>query len=197
METQDSEIEDAEFAIDQRKGWPDELRILLKEHPRDTWRSQRSPLAEFWLDKHDYFRRQCDALQQATDDYRAERCTPAQYGAWIAPRVQNFISHLHGHHQIEDFHYFPAWRAAESRLARGFDVLESDHRLLHEGIMSMVETVNAFILAFRDDPNTTTDPQRHAAEQFIKTSELAFKRLRRHLEDEEDLIIPLMFIQGH
>lgn len=194
MDTQTKEL--GTLDIDQRTGWPDELRVLLKEHPRETWRSKRSPLAEFWLDKHDYFRHQCDALQQATHDYRAGRCTPAQYGAFIAPRIQNFVAHLHGHHQIEDFHYFPAWRAAETRLARGFDVLESDHKLLHEGIMSIVETINEFILAFRDDPNTVSDAQRHAADRFIATSELAYRRLRRHLEDEEDLIIPLMFEQG-
>jgi len=182
--------------IDTRKGWPDELKVLLNDHPRNGWRDRRSPLAEFWLDKHDYFRGQAQGMKRANDDFRGRNGTPAQFGTWMAPRLQSFISHLHGHHQIEDFHYFPAWRAADPRLARGFDVLENDHKLLHEGIMSLVESINEFILTFKDDPEKITDAQRHAGDKFVEVSELAFRRLVRHLEDEEDLIIPLMFERG-
>lgn len=182
--------------IDERTGWPDELCVLLKDHPRDTWSDRRSPLAQFWLDKHDYFRGQAQGMSRANDDFRQQRGTPAQFGTWVAPRLQSFISHLHGHHQIEDFHYFPAWRAADPRLARGFDVLESDHKLLHEGIMALVESINEFILTFKDAPDKITDAQRHAGDKYVEVSELAFRRLVRHLADEEDLIIPLMFERG-
>lgn len=182
--------------IDTRTGWPEELKILLKQHPRDGWRNRRSPLAEFWIDKHNYFRSQAMDLKRANDNFRGQNGTPAQFGTWVAPRLQNFISHLHGHHQIEDHHYFPAWRASDSRLGRGFDVLDSDHKLLHDGIMSLVEAINEFIPTFRDEPEKVTDAQKHAGEKFAKVSDLALKRLVRHLEDEEDLIIPLMFERG-
>jgi hemerythrin-like domain-containing protein len=184
-----------ESDIDQRTGWPDELCVVLNEFPRDTWPKTRSSMARFWIDKHNYLRRQSDALQSANQDYRAERTAPAQFGNWIAPRLQGFLSELHGHHQIEDFHYFPAFRSAEPRLTAGFDVLGSDHELIHQGIAAIVESINGFLAAIQSDSAENTDAHRHAADRYIKASETLHQRLNRHLADEEDLIIPLMIRQ--
>ena len=43
------------------------------------------------------------------------------------PRLQTLLGNLHGHHQIEDHHYFPVFRQAEPRLAAGFGLLANDH----------------------------------------------------------------------
>jgi hemerythrin-like domain-containing protein len=149
-------------------------------------------MARFWIDKHNYLRRQSDALQRANDDYRAGRAEALQFGGWLAPRLQGFLAELHGHHQIEDFHYFPAFRTAEPRLSAGFDVLNSDHELIHAGIVGIVETINEFIKTIQPEVKDKTDAQRHAADRYIEASRLLHSRLMRHLEDEEDLIIPLM-----
>lgn len=186
-----------ELDIDQRQGWPDELLVLLKDYPRETWRSNSSPVARFWLDKHDYFRNQCRVLEAAGDEYRREQVMPRELGARVVPRLQGFLGALHGHHQVEDFHYFPAFRAAENRLSAGFDVLAADHELLHKGIMEIVEAANAFINTIRDDSPTGRDAQRHAGDRFVEVGETVYRRLMRHLDDEEDLIIPLMLHQGH
>lgn len=181
--------------IDSRTGWPDELKVLLEKYPRDSWRSRPSPVAQFWLDKHDWFRHQSSALKSAGDDYREGRSDPMTFVTWLAPRLQNFIAHLHGHHQVEDYHYFPAFRAAEQRLAPGFDALAADHELLHDGISEIVATVNAFIEAARAG-NPANDATRHAADRYLSSSETMFRRLLRHLGDEEDLIIPVMLDRG-
>jgi len=182
--------------IDSRRGWPDELCVVLKDHPRDTWASTRSSMARFWIDKHNYLRRQSDALQQASDDYRrSAEPNAAHFGSWIAPRLQRFLGELHGHHQIEDYHYFPAFRTAEPRLGAGFDVLNSDHELIHTGIMQIVEAVNALIATLQEDSGSNTDDQRRAADNYIVASAELHRRLERHLNDEEDLIIPLMIRQ--
>jgi hypothetical protein len=178
--------------LDTRQGWPEELKTLLKRYPRETWRQQSSPMAEFWLDKHDYFRHQCNALRGLADDYRADRMTAEEFGHSITPRLQSFLGALHGHHQIEDFHYFPAFRAAEQSLAEGFDALANDHELMHEGINRIVETVNIFLGALTQDESATRDALRRAGDKYIETSEIVFQRLGRHLDDEEDLIIPIM-----
>lgn len=180
--------------IDSRTGWPDELRVLLEKFPRDSWRSRPSPVAQFWLDKHDWFRHQCSALKSAGDDYREGRSEAMVFASWLAPRLQNFFAHLHGHHQIEDYHYFPAFRAAEERLAPGFDALAADHELLHEGISDVIASVNAFFEALRGE--NPSDATRHAADRYIACSEITFRRLLRHLSDEEDLIIPVMLDSG-
>lgn len=163
---------------------------MLRDHPRDSWNETRSGMAQFWIQKHNYLRRQSDALQGANDDYLANPSGAAQFGSWIAPRLQGFLSELHGHHQIEDFHYFPAFRTAEPRLAAGFDVLARDHELIHASIVSIVETVNAFIGTL--DPESGDDARRRAADRYVAASRLLHERLGRHLADEEDLIIPLM-----
>lgn len=178
--------------IDQRTGWPDELCVLLERYPRNTWRATASPLAEFWIERHDHFRHQSSALGAAADAYREQRAAAPEFGAIVAPRLQAFIAQLHGHHHIEDFHYFPAFRAADPRLAAGFDVLANDHELLHRGIVEIIETANAFLATLSADAATNPDAQRRAADRYIRTAELLHKRLARHLDDEEDLIIPLM-----
>lgn len=180
--------------IDRRKGWSDELRVLLREHPRESWAASRSPLARFWIERHNHLRHQSAALIAASDEYRESDASPTQFGAWVAPRLQGFLAELHGHHSIEDFHYFPAWRAADPRLGAGFDVLARDHELLHEGIMQIVEKVNAFITTLQNA--STVDAQRLAADRYIAAASDMHRRLGRHLEDEEDLIIPLMLARG-
>jgi hypothetical protein len=60
-----------------------------------------------------------------------------------------------------------------------------------------VETANAFIGTIHDDSAKGRDAQRHAGERFVEVGETVYRRLMRHLDDEEDLIIPLMLHQGH
>jgi len=169
--------------------------VVLKDYPRDTWAATRSPMARFWIDKHNYLRRQAEALASANDDYRKAGVSAEQFGGWLAPRLQGFLAELHGHHQIEDFHYFPAFRSAEPRLASGFDVLARDHELVHQGIVDIVESVNAFLGTLQPDAASNDDARRHAADRYIEASQQLHSRLIRHLEDEEDLIIPLMIRQ--
>jgi Hemerythrin HHE cation binding domain len=180
--------------IDTRSGWPTELRVLLEQHPRSVWRTRGSSLTEFWLHQHEHFRHQSAALQAGNDDFRAERIPPDEFCARIAPRLQAFLSHLHGHHQVEDFHYFPSFRAAEQRLARGFDVLASDHELIHTGLGEIVESINALIELVRGGGEP--DAQLRAGERFATVSERLYGRLQRHLDDEEDLVIPVMLAHG-
>jgi hemerythrin-like domain-containing protein len=184
-----------ESDIDQRTGWSDELCVVLKDFPRDTWPKTRSTMARFWIDKHNYLRRESEALQSANQDFRAERTAPTQFAGWVAPRLQGFLAGLHGHHQIEDFHYFPAFRSAEPRLKTGFDVLANDHELIHQGIAAIVESINAFLTTVQSDTSESSDTRRHAADRYIAASETLHRRLQRHLADEEDLIIPLMIRQ--
>lgn len=178
--------------IDTRTGWPDELKTLLNRFPRDTWRSGGNEMTEFWLDKHDYFRHQAAAMSETATRFRNERLQAQEFAAWLVPRLQAFLGALHGHHQIEDFHYFPAFREAEKSLAPGFDVLASDHELMHKAIGEVVETTNGFLQTLSDSSANARDAQMSAAEKYIETSERTFRRLVRHLSDEEDLIIPIM-----
>lgn len=184
------------FDLDERTGWPEELLVLLKQYPRDTWRAHSSPIARFWLDKHDGFRREAQALEAMTNEYRAERVESKAFAVQVAPRLQNMLGHLHGHHQIEDFHYFPHFKTAEPRLARGFETLAQDHGTLHAGIENVVQTFNDFASTLAEQGAADTDAQRRAGERYVEASLLLYRRLTRHLGDEEDLIIPVMLRSG-
>lgn len=186
---------DLSIDLDQRKGWPAELRVLLDRYPRKTWIAYRSSVAHFWLEIHDGFRGECAALQMTTDDYRDDRTTAQEFAALVSPRLRAMISHLHGHHQIEDFHYFPSFRAAEARLARGFETLENDHGQLQRDIAAAIGTLSEF-LATAHAGRDSSAAQRQAAERYVAASELLYRRLCRHLSDEEDLIIPLLLDRG-
>lgn len=185
-----------EADIDRRTGWPDELRVLLDDYPRQSWQRKATPLAQFWLNRHDYFRHECSALQSAASDYREQRILPEEFPAGVAQRLHLFMMNLHGHHQLEDLHYFPTFRAADERLGAGFDVLATDHELLHEGIADITGTMNAFINTIRGPRERSVDEQRQAGDRFVQTSERLCRRIGRHLDDEEDLIIPILLARG-
>jgi iron-sulfur cluster repair protein YtfE (RIC family) len=169
----------ADLALDRRAGWPADLRHLIERYPREVWTGHANlgSMAQFWLQRHDMFREISAALGQAATAFRDGSASPHDFRAWVAPRLQFLLQQLHAHHQVEDFHYFPVFQAAEARLARGFTVLESDHRVIHAAIAGAVETANAFLGASAD-------------------ADALLAKLARHLRDEEDLIIPLILDRG-
>ena len=183
-----------DLALDSRAGWPAELRLLIDRYPREVWGAHANlgAMAQFWLQRHDMFRALGTALDEATTAYREGSATAQDFRAWFPPRLQFFLQQLNAHHQVEDLHYFPVFQAAEARLARGFDVLETDHKVIHEQIAATVETANTFLRTAVNDP----DPLRRTGERYAATSGALLHLLTRHLGDEEDLIIPLILDRG-
>jgi iron-sulfur cluster repair protein YtfE (RIC family) len=177
--------------LEKRQGWPQELRLLLERHPRATWSSHSNfPLAQFWLERHGMFRQHAEALRAATDEYLEGHVSAPDFQRWLGPNLQGFLAALHGHHQVEDHHYFPAFRAADPSLTAGFEALDRDHQLIHEGIVSIVGAANNFLQA------QDSAARQHMGELYAAASERLRRQLVRHLDDEEDLIIPLMLERG-
>jgi hemerythrin HHE cation binding domain-containing protein len=179
--------------VDQRAGWSGELRELLDRHPRETWARHRSPTIALWLDMHDGFRRECAALLAAADDYRAGRATAPQLAALTAPRLRGLIVHLHGHHETEDFHYFPVFRAGHPALAPALDALGADHARLQRDVSDANAALEQLLAASASGPTRAAE---HAANSFVAASARLCGHLVRHLADEEDLVIPLLLERG-
>jgi iron-sulfur cluster repair protein YtfE (RIC family) len=175
--------------LDTRSGWPADLRLLIDRYPREVWAGHANlgAMAQFWLSRHAIFREIGTALEQAAAAYRDGSASAADFRAWFPPRLQFFLQQLNAHHQIEDLHYFPVFQAAESRLAHGFNVLESDHKVIHEQIEMTVEAANAFLRTPVND-----EALRGAGERYAGQSDALLRLLTQHLGDEEDLIIPLI-----
>ncbi|MBI3703624.1 MAG: hemerythrin domain-containing protein [Rhizobiales bacterium] len=104
-------------------------------------------MARFWLSRHAMFRELAGMIGDIDARYRSGALSAAEFPRQLVPRLQFLLSQLDAHHQIEDLHYFPIFRAADARLERGFDVLEGDHHAIHADMDRTVETANALLQA--------------------------------------------------
>jgi Hemerythrin HHE cation binding domain len=182
------------LALARRNGWPDDLRLLIARYPREQWRSHENlgDMAQFWLSRHAMFRELSAMIDGIAGDFRAGKVRPAEFQAQLVPRLQFLLSQLSVHHQIEDLHFFPIFRAAEERLARGFDVLEQDHHAIHADMAATAETANTMLRVLSGD----ADALKRCGDAYAKASGALLKGLVRHLDDEEDLIVPLILDRG-
>lgn len=180
--------------LESRTGLPRDLRWLVEKYPREGWpaHSNIAGMATFWLQRHDMFRELGGLLTTIIADYREGRATASQFAQLFAPRLNFFLGELDGHHNVEDQHYFPVFAKAESRLKRGFDILDADHHTIHEALSRNAEAANAFLRALSENE----DRQRFAADAYADENARLVAMLTRHLADEEDLIIPLMLDRG-
>jgi iron-sulfur cluster repair protein YtfE (RIC family) len=189
-----TEAETAALSLAAREGWPTDLRALLERYPRECWDGHINlgQMARFWLSRHNMFRELTAMLEDASAGFRDGKTAAPEFAQFFAPRLQFMLEQLHAHHQIEDFHYFPIFRKAEESLGRGFDILESDHHELHENIAATVTVANDLLRALDGEG----DALKRARDAYADTSAVLFKGLKKHLGDEEDLIVPLILDRG-
>jgi iron-sulfur cluster repair protein YtfE (RIC family) len=178
------------LALASRSGWPEELRVLLERYPREQWQGHANlgEMARFWLSRHDMFRELAGTIDDVAARFRAGSLPAAEFPRQFVPPLQFMLQQLGTHHQIEDLHYFPIFRAADERLARGFDVLEGDHHAIHADMAATAEAANALLRAL----GGKDDALRQRGEDYAKASGALIKGLVQHLNDEEDLIVPLI-----
>lgn len=191
---------EAGLALEKREGLPEALRVLLKDYPRDRWSNDPNfnGLTRFWMERHAMFRVLLDRIVLASEtivapdsapaadpnqnrdpDLNPARLEVARYGNML-------IGELHGHHRIEDLHYFPVLAKREPAIARGFEILDRDHHALAESLNTLAETLNALL---------AEAPLSDGAQKIERI--MAFRaQLDRHLEDEEDLVVPVILRHG-
>ena len=182
------------LALARRSGWPEDLRVLVARFPREQWEGHANlgEMARFWLSRHAMFRELAAMIAAIDAQFREGALSPAEFPRQLVPRLQFLLSQLNVHHQIEDLHYFPIFRAAETRLARGFDVLESDHHAIHADMERTANATNALLRALAGEPQAL----RRCGDDYAAASGALLKGLVRHLDDEEDLIVPLILERG-
>ena len=141
------------LALSYRKELPDALRVLLDDFPRDAWADHPnySELIAFWLDRHLMFRRLTENLRLnarsaldrtiSTDDYRQRH---AHVGGVL-------LHELHGHHQIEDRHYFPVMATLDRRVRAGFVLLDKDHHELNGLLAGFADRASSVLSANPND----------------------------------------------
>jgi hypothetical protein len=174
-----------------------DLLFLLERHPRATWPGAGSAAVAFWMQVHDRLRRDAAGLDAAAEDYRRGRSPPVQLAVVAAPRLRGLVAAMQGHHQIEDFEYFPEFRRVEPRLAAGFDRLEREHAGLSRAVDAALAAL-AELLAVAErapEPPDAATPKL-AAQRYVDAAATLSSDLLRHLNDEENLVVPLLLERG-
>ncbi|MDA8870442.1 hemerythrin domain-containing protein [Rhizobiaceae bacterium] len=181
-----------ELNIDVRSGLPEDWTFLLEKHPKDTWQgnSRLGEHATFWLAIHRNFRMMAAHLTSVSNDYREGRVDGETFRRALAPRLQQFLGTLDHHHRIEDHHFFPHFIAAEPRFEAGIALLEADHEVIDEQVHTMVERANALLRA------QGQEAVKRSGADFADGSDRIVALLHRHLDDEEDIVVPLMLDRG-
>lgn len=177
-----------QLSLSTRTDLPAEYRILLADYPRAEWPAHPNfnGLAAFWLDRHLGFRKVMGLLRADAEALIDRRVDPKDWGQRLVRLGSRFLGDLVGHHQIEDDAYFPQLATLEPRIARGFDLLDQDHHALHGLIDRFATGANAALAEARDAT------RREAAARFAGDLSEFERLLARHLDDEEDLVLPVV-----
>ena len=92
------------------------------------------------------------------------------------------VSFAHGHHTIEDHHYFPIFAKLYPQFGNAMKLLDGDHRILETALN---DTENAFLHVSKSGVS------RDGLGAIYKNTKALGRILNRHFEDEEDVIIPI------
>jgi hypothetical protein len=168
------------------------LRVLLATHPRESWKAHPDfhGLVSFWLERHMMFRQLMDHMTRETEAFLDGNREAQGFAEGVARYGGLFVNQLHGHHHIEDHALLPAsagegctHRAGVRPAGCGPSCARRDP----EHGSWLRRTARS-----RGRPGLTRRRRRRAQGRPD-----GFERLiGRHLEDEEDLIVPVILIHG-
>ncbi|MFN3954982.1 MAG: hemerythrin domain-containing protein [Pararhodobacter sp.] len=178
------------LGLETRAALPEALRYLLARYPRDLWQAHGNfdGLTRFWLERHMMFRQVLGEWHAETRQFIDNAGDPRRFAGRSAHLGGFLINQLHGHHQIEDHHYFPELSRAEPRLERGFSILDADHHALDGHLQALANDTNALLRGFAE--KTAKARERAGALEARLAGFAPF--LDRHLVDEEELVVPVI-----
>ena len=168
------------------------MLYLRADYPRGRWAEPSlNDIARHWLQMHEGFRRHQAHMDELVAQWRADRLDAPNLHRRLIPAVQQFLQHLDAHHNIESQHYFPAMRRLEPRIAHGIDLLDRDHDAIHARLEALFRDASAFHQAAVGGGEV-----KDTAHRLGDTIATGGPILLRHLEDEEDIVIPLIALRG-
>ena len=137
------------------------------------------------------FRRVVADMQQDAQKFIDGRFEPEKYASRLSRLGGMFVNGLHEHHTIEDTYYFPKLATKDTRIEGGFAILDKDHHDIDSLLNKFVGRAND-VLNARDKK-----PAMQSAAGRFETELGALERLlNRHLNDEEELVVPVILKFG-
>ena len=185
-----SEASPEDLSLTSRSALPEGFAFLLADYPRPVWEGHpnNGQWCQFWLQRHQMFRDFSAALTDACEQLSDGKIEAPAFHEWFVPRVNFYLGQIDAHHQIEEHHYFPKLAQADEKMRRGIDLLESDHRVVHDRLIAAHGTVMALDAAIRETPAEVASAAPTARDGIAALGDA----LGRHLNDEEDIIVPLI-----
>lgn len=180
---------ETDLALETRAGLPEALKALIDDYPREAWEADPnfSGLIRFWLDRHLMFRRLVGTMIGETERTLDGAMEDRQFSAHLSRYGSMLMGELHGHHTIEDTHFFPIMKPLDPRVATGFDILDRDHHDIHDSLTAFADTGNAALRRIAEGASAID-----ALAAFLKDLQRVERFLDRHLADEEDLVVPVL-----
>ncbi len=176
--------------LDRRTDLPAELAFLLDTYPRADWdgHPNKGQWCQFWLARHKMFRDVGAGLIDACEKLHAGQVDGATFHDWFMSRASFYLGELDTHHKVEEYHYFPLLSQADPRMEKGVALLEGDHHMIHDRLRVVYDAIIALDGAIREGQGDIGT----LAPKLRDDIALLDKGLRRHLDDEEDLVVPLI-----
>ena len=122
------------------------------------------------------------SLRRLADDSLAD-ADRARMAGQIGIAARQSVDHLHGHPHLEDQSMFPQLVRAAPALARPLSLLEADHVVLN-ALLGPFEQALARLPA--------ADAAASAWDEVARAGERVTRVARRHIEDEEEIVIPIV-----
>ena len=178
------------LSLTTRTALPDGFAFLLAEFPRPVWEGHpnNGQWCQFWLQRHQMFRDYSAALTDACAQLSDGKIEAQAFHEWFVPRVNFYLGEIDTHHKVEEYHYFPALAQADEKMRRGIELLEGDHRVVHDLLHAAHGTIVALDAAIRETPADIASAAPAARDGIVALG----AGLGRHLDDEEDIIVPLI-----
>lgn len=166
----------------------------LKHHPKHLWgvNANLGGVILFWLNKHRSLKETLGAINTLLGKAAERQFDLIENLPDLHQLLLGFGQEFELHHHAEDHHYFPLYARAAPELIKGFDLLENDHQLLHEALLDTFTCAREiFHRAHRDHR-----VHRDLIVAMGASSGRLHKYLIRHLDDEEDVVVPFVLSRG-
>ena len=173
-----------------RSSLPRELKAFLLDYPRKGWSENPNfqHFSEFWLQRHEMFRELSAHLIFLSQTILNKEINEDEYQKQTRRYSSFMLQQLHLHHEMEDNYFFPGIAKYDKKLIAAIELLETDH-----------SEISALVDAYEKILKRCITPKETLiyAGNLLECQSRLNKALKRHLEDEEDIIVPAALHYGY
>ena len=162
---------------------------LLREFPRSIWpeASPEDATSRLLLSRHGGFRNRVEMLLNASQAALNDTVSPLNFTYELARELHFFVPLLEGHHQAESARLYPRLIQHYPTLQDKFVILDRDHMDIDMALGSLKKVPERLMT------QAPTKALFHQETEQLCVELYRFQRLlARHLDDEEDLVIPIL-----